>query len=79
VTQVDKFRGHFFAFPSSWTKVAQADKLKGRRCILLKFFPIYMPTFYAWVLLAKKGGEGGRMPEDWGYAGTVTPVSMKVS
>jgi len=38
-----------------------------------------MPTFYAWVLLAKKGGEGGRMPEDWGYAGTVTPVSMKVS
>jgi hypothetical protein len=33
--QLDKFRGHFFAFASSWTKVARADKLKGRQCILL--------------------------------------------
>jgi hypothetical protein len=29
--QLDKFRGHFFAFASSWTKVARADKLKGRQ------------------------------------------------
>jgi hypothetical protein len=29
VAQVDKFRGHFFAFASSWTKVAQADKFRG--------------------------------------------------
>ena len=31
--QVDKFRGRIFEFASSWTKVAQADKLKSRQCI----------------------------------------------
>ena len=36
MAQADKFRGHFFGFASSWTKVAQTDKLKGRQCILLK-------------------------------------------
>jgi len=35
VAHADKFRGLFFAFASSWTKVAQGDKLKGRQCILL--------------------------------------------
>jgi len=29
VAQADKFRGHYFAFASSWTKVAQADKFRG--------------------------------------------------
>jgi len=29
VAHVDKFRGHFFAFASSWTKVAHADKFRG--------------------------------------------------
>jgi len=29
VAQVDKFRGHCFAFANSWTKVAQADKFRG--------------------------------------------------
>jgi hypothetical protein len=37
VAHADKFRGLFFAFASSWTKVAQGDKLKGRQCILLFF------------------------------------------
>ena len=35
MAQVNKFRRHFFAFTSSWTKVAQTDKLEGRQCILL--------------------------------------------
>ena len=34
--QLDKFKGLFFAFVSSWTGLAQADKLKGRQCISLK-------------------------------------------
>jgi len=34
--QLDKFRGSFSAFASSWTELAQADKLKGRQCISLK-------------------------------------------
>jgi len=29
VAQADKFRGHCFAFASSWTKVAHADKFRG--------------------------------------------------
>jgi len=29
VAQADKFRGHCFAFASSWTKVAQTDKFRG--------------------------------------------------
>jgi len=33
--QIDRFRGLFFAFASSWTGLAQADKLKGRQCISL--------------------------------------------
>jgi hypothetical protein len=35
--QIDKFRGLFSAFASSWTGVAQTDKLKGRQCISLFF------------------------------------------
>ena len=35
--QLDKFRGIFSAFVSLWTGLAQADKLKGRRCISLLF------------------------------------------
>ena len=34
--QIDKFRGLFSTFASSWTGLAQADKLKGRQCISLK-------------------------------------------
>jgi len=33
--QLDKFSGPFSAFASSWIELAQADKLKGRQCILL--------------------------------------------
>ena len=29
MAQADKFKGHGFAFASSWTKVAQADKFRG--------------------------------------------------
>ena len=29
MAQADKFRGHCFAFASSWTKVAQTDKFRG--------------------------------------------------
>ena len=36
--QLDKFRGPFSAFASSWTGLAQADKLKGRQCISLLLF-----------------------------------------
>ena len=35
--QIDKFRGPFSAFASSWTGLTQADKLKGRPCISLNF------------------------------------------
>jgi hypothetical protein len=38
---MDKFRGHFFGFASSWTKMAHADKLKGRECILLFIFSLF--------------------------------------
>jgi hypothetical protein len=38
--QLDKFRGYFFEFASSWTKVTQVYKLKGRQCILLFFFSV---------------------------------------
>ena len=31
--QLDKFRGPFSAFASSWTGLTQVDKLKGRQCI----------------------------------------------
>ena len=39
--QLDKFRGPFSAFASSWTELAQADKLKGRQCISLFEISIY--------------------------------------
>ena len=29
MAQADKFKGHCFAFASSWTKVAHADKFRG--------------------------------------------------
>ena len=38
--QIDKFRGPFPAFVSSWTGLAHADKLKRRQCTSL--FPIYL-------------------------------------
>jgi len=44
--QADKFRGYFFGFASSWTKVAQADKLKGRQCILLNYQLFVLSRIY---------------------------------
>jgi hypothetical protein len=46
VAQADKFRGHCFAFASSWTKVAEADKLRTSLEVTFSGLQVHGPKWH---------------------------------